>query len=95
MICGLTQSDLDQFDQAGGPQYLRVLGFDSRGRYLLKIMRKLAELPIITKTSDFLEYGSSPALVRMAGLDRIAADVWSLAAGCSSGQDFDTPVLMR
>ena len=95
MICGLTQSDLDQFDQAGGPQYLRVLGFDSRGRYLLKMMRKLAELPIISKTSDFLEYGSSPALVRMAGLDRIAADVWSLAAGHASGQDFDTPVLMR
>lgn len=95
LICGLTRSDLDQFDQAGGPQYLRVLGFDSRGRYLLKIMRKQAVLPIITKASDFLEFGGSPALVRMAGLDRIAADVWSQAAGCASGQDFDMPVVMR
>ena len=95
MICGLTQADLDLFDQSGGPQYLRVLGFDSRGRYLLKIMRKLAEKPIITKASDFLEFGGSPALARMAGLDRIASDVWSLAAGRPCGQDFDTPVLMR
>ena len=95
MICGLTQTDLDQFDQAGGPQYLRVLGFDSRGRYLLKIMRKLAEKPIITKTSDFLEYNGSPVFERMASLDRIASDVWTIAAGGICGIDFDTPVLMR
>ena len=95
LICGLTQTDLDFFDQSGGPQYLRVLGFDSRGRYLLKIMRQLAEKPVITKASDFLEYGSLPALVRMANLDRTAADVWSMAAGRPCGRDFDTPVLMR
>jgi predicted nucleotidyltransferase len=95
MICGLTQSDLDNFDRAGGPQYLRVLGFDSRGRYLLKIMRKMAEKPIITKTSDFLEYNGSPVFERMASLDRIASDVWTVAAGGTCGIDFDTPVLMR
>lgn len=95
LICGLTQADLDLFDRSGGPQYLRVLGFDSRGRYLLKIMRRLAEIPVMTKASDFLEYGGSPALVRMADLDRIAADVWSQAAGRPCGRDFDTPVLMR
>lgn len=95
MICGLTQADLDQFDRAGGPQYLRVLGFDSRGRYLLKLMRKLAEKPIISKTSDFLEYNGSPVFERMASLDRIASDVWTIAAGGTCGIDFDTPVLMR
>lgn len=95
LIGGLTQADLDHFDRSGGPQYLRVLGFDSRGRYLLKVMRQLAEKPVVTKASDFLEYGGSPALVRMADLDRIAADVWSMAAGRPCGRDFDTPVLMR
>ena len=95
MLAGERQIDLNLFDQAGGPLYLRVLGFSRRGQYLLKMMRKLSEKPVITRASDFLEYGDNPALQRMARLDLAAADLWHLAAGQPCGLDFDTPVIMR
>lgn len=95
MLAGLYQDDLDLFDKAGGPAYLRVLGFSRQGRYVLKIMRRLATLPIVTRASDFLEYSTRPALQRMARLDLAATDIWHLAAGQGSGLDFDTPVIIR
>lgn len=95
MLAGLKHSDYAMFDACGGPQYLRILGFNRRGRYLLKIMRKTANRPIITRASDFAEYNSILALNRMADLDIQTSDIWMLAAGHSCGQDFDTPVFMR
>lgn len=94
MLAGLTQADLDLFDTAGGPQYLRILGFDKSGRHLLKLMRRHATLPILMNGSDQLEY-KEPALTRMAELDSVATDLWMLAANRTCGQDFDRPPVMR
>jgi predicted nucleotidyltransferase len=94
MLAGVRMEDLQQFDTLGGPQYLRILGFGRRGRHLLKIMRHLAQLPILMKGSDVLEY-KQPALCRMAELDVLATDLWMLAAGHPCGKDFDIPVIMR
>jgi predicted nucleotidyltransferase len=102
MLAGVTADDLLLFDEAGGPQYLRVLGFNRKGQYLLKIMRQKAEKPILMKGSDLLEQRGA-ALVRMAELDYLATDLWMLAAARhgpldgalgTCGRDFDTPVLM-
>jgi predicted nucleotidyltransferase len=102
MLAGLQADDLQLFDQAGGPQYLRILGFSRRGRHVLKIMRHQATRPILMKGSDVLEH-HDPALVRMAELDALATDLWMLAAEQASGRaaflggcgrDFDTPVVM-
>ena len=95
MMVGLTKEDLALFDAAGvGPRYLRILGFNRKGRRLLGIMRKRAKLPIVMNASDFLEHGSEPAFVRMAALDVIATDVWMLSRGIPCGRDFDTPPVM-
>jgi hypothetical protein len=98
LAVGLTEDDLASFDAAGGPRYLRVLGFTKKGRYLLKRMRDSATLPLVTKASDFLEFGSDPTLQRMAALDLAAADVRALAVPDPAlrrcGADFDTPVRM-
>jgi predicted nucleotidyltransferase len=94
MLAGLQPEDLVLFDQAGGPQYLRVLGFDKQGRHLLKLMRRHATRPILMNASDSLEY-KDPALVRMAELDSLATDIWMLAAGQPCGRDFDRPAVMR
>ncbi|MDI9497360.1 MAG: nucleotidyltransferase family protein [Bacillota bacterium] len=76
---------------AAGPQYLRVLAFDRRGRYLLRLMRRTARLPVITKTSDFLEYSASgPDFACQYRLDLLASEIWSILAGRGSGADFDT-----
>lgn len=95
LLAGVTNDDYALFDAGGGPQYLRILGFNRRGRYLLKLMRKLAEKPVLTRASDFAEYGSSRPFQRMAELDILASDMWMLTAGRACGDDFDTPVYMR
>jgi predicted nucleotidyltransferase len=98
LAVGLTEDDLAAFDAAGGPRYLRVLGFTRKGRYLLKRMRTAATLPLVTKASDFLEHGRDPVLQRMAALDLAAADVCAQVLPSPGlrrcGADFDTPVLM-
>jgi len=98
LAVGLTEDDLVSFDAAGGPRYLRVLGFTKKGRYLLKRMRDSATLPLFTKASDFLEHGGDGTLQRMAALDLAAADVRALAVPAPGlrrcGADFDTPVRM-
>ncbi|MDD2534224.1 MAG: nucleotidyltransferase family protein [Eubacteriales bacterium] len=95
MLLGLTQVDYQQFDAASGPQYIRVLGFDKSGRYLLKLMREKAQLPIITRGSDFHDYPENDVLQRQAQLDIAASDLWQIAAGGKPGSDFDRAVVIR
>jgi len=94
MYLGIRTDDLELFDKAKGPLYLRILGFNKKGRYLLKLMRKSASLPIIMNGSDFLEYPNNPenkALKRMAELDCAATDIWMSKINEKCGQDITTP----
>ncbi len=93
MLLGITAKDLEALDREG-PQYLRILGFDRKGRHLLKIMRKKARLPIFMNASDSLEH-QNDLLRRLAALDCTGVDLWMLAAGQACGRDFDTPAVMR
>lgn len=95
MLLNVRQSDLETCDTAGGPAYIRVLGFDKNGRYLLKLMRQKASLPIITRGSDFLEHGQNQNLQHQAQIDLAATDLWSILAGGQAGADFDRPVVIR
>ncbi len=53
-LLGIRQADWEQI-QADGPCFIRVAGYDKDGRYLLRLMRKLASLPRVDKNSDLLE----------------------------------------
>lgn len=94
MLLGITKEDTLLFNNENGPLYLRVLAFDKKGRYVLKLMRKSASLPIIMKGSDFLEYPNTPpntAIRRMSELDRISTDIRELKTSGRIGRDFTTP----
>ncbi|MHB1454950.1 MAG: tRNA(Met) cytidine acetate ligase [Saccharofermentanales bacterium] len=94
MLLGMTKEDFAMAAGENAPYYLRVLGFDKKGRYLLKIMRKTARLPIITRGSDFREYAANPenqALLRMAQIDINATDIWMQKTTGECGRDFTTP----
>ncbi len=95
LLLNLTVSDLEQFDAAGGPAYIRVLGFDKNGRYLLKLMRQKASLPIITRGSDFHEHARDANLQHQAQFDLAGTDLWSILNGSNAGADFDRPVVIR
>lgn len=90
LLCGQTAADLAALTT---PEYLRILGFSEKGRYLLRIMRKTASLPQIDKASDFLEYGQNEKLTRMAELDLISSDIWGLKAGYIYGEEYERSVI--
>jgi len=90
LLCGQTAADLVTL---ASPEYLRILGFSERGRYLLRLMRKTAALPQIDKASDFLEHGANEKLTRMAGLDLLSCDLWGLKAGYKYGDEYERAVI--
>ena len=53
MLAGLTREKAKELI-AKGPQYIRVLAFDDKGRQLLSQLKKSSLLPVITKASDYL-----------------------------------------
>jgi predicted nucleotidyltransferase len=93
LLLGITVEDLKMAASDAAPYYLRVLGFDKKGRYLLKRMRQTATLPIVTRGSDFREYAATEenaALLRMAQIDINATDIWMQQTSGCCGRDFTT-----
>ncbi len=91
MMLGITNKDIEHLRSSEGPCYLRVLGFDKKGQYILKKMRKSATLPIYMKGSDFLEPAENPYSKRMACIDCRATDIRQIFTTGECGLDFKTP----
>lgn len=91
LLIGVSHKDLKEFNLYGGPQYIRVLGFNSRGKKLLSKAGKTATLPLIVKTSSY-KNSCNRLLTRMLDIDVQATDQYVLAYGNDvltvGGQDF-------
>ncbi len=72
LLLGMTISDLEELT---APQYLKVLGFNKDGRYLLRLMRKLAKLPLINLASDYADLDNEAA-IRHKDITLTAAALW-------------------
>lgn len=80
---------------AVGPAYIRVLGFDKKGRYLLKLMRRYARLPIISRESDFREFSDADTNFQAQyRLDAAATAMYRSLCHLSPATDFDTNVVI-
>lgn len=89
LLLGIGQGEAEEALAAGAPSYLRVLGADKTGRYLLRRMRGAARLPVATKQSDFLEPAfGGPWGERLAELDLRAADLRALLCGGRPGEAY-------
>lgn len=77
ILLGITEETFSQFQKNGGPQYIRVLGMNSKGKELLKQCKKKSSLPIITKPSSYKKF-DNPLLKKMIELDFLASDLYSL-----------------
>ncbi len=79
------------------PPYIRVLGFNSEGKYCLKIMGKCSKRPVITRPSDCLEYQSeNPQLKKIFEIDmRAAAAVWKLYGKDTASEWSAIPVIVK
>lgn len=85
-LLGITADDISRIQRAGGPQYIRVLGFSENGRALLRGIKKTCPIPVITNFKEYRKY-DNPVLKRMIELDSAAADIYVSA--------YDTPELRR
>jgi predicted nucleotidyltransferase len=82
-LLGSRKDQLRHFD-AAGPLYARVLAFNDRGRTLLRSMRSKAVIPVITKTTQFLNSAGREtfrlsALEAMLAVDTLATDLYVLS----------------
>ena len=64
-------------DCTGLPPYIKVLGFNERGRELMRDLREKADLPIITKYSDSKKLDERGK--RIYDLECKAADIYALS----------------
>ncbi len=79
------------------PPYIRVLGFNSEGKYCLKIMGKCARVPIISRPSDCLELQSgNTELKKIFELDMRAASIgWKLFGKDTASEWESIPVIVK
>jgi len=76
MILGMTKANLAAYESAGGPQYIRVLGFNSKRPELLGLLEKHAALPVIVnlKKADL-----PPLATQMLDEEIRSTKIYSLA----------------
>ena len=63
-------------DMQKSPRYLRVLGFNDKGREMLSQMKKRATLPVITKYSDAKAQGGE--VLALFELESLYTDIYNL-----------------
>ncbi len=91
MLINITRSDTSLFKQDLTPIYIRVLGFNDKGKFLLRLIKEKCKYPIITKVADFKT--ESPELARLFELDILSTDIYSLTSqgkNKKAGKDYYT-----
>lgn len=96
LLWGITKDELKSFTEDESCGYLRVLGFNCKGRELLARIQKEARYPLITKVSNYRNQLSGLSRT-MFEYDLKATDSYVLAfpdSGRRTGeQDFTTPIV--
>jgi len=95
-LLGITKTDLKSIINDETCGYIRILGFNEKGRELLQRMQDTAAVPVISKTAKYRS-GLSDLSKKMFEYDIRATDVYVLAFKNRSqrggDQDFTTPVV--
>lgn len=80
LLLNLTALDCEYFDQMGGPQYIRILGFNARGRKILAHIKEHTRLPVITRVARAMNSSETPEPIkRMLEKEILATNLYSLA----------------
>lgn len=60
------------------PPYIKILGFNEKGKEILKIAKNKSALPIVTKTSDIKKLKNSEAATAFFEIESLAFDLYNL-----------------
>jgi len=77
-LLDMSKINLTTFNKFGGPQYIRVLSFNEKGRELLSKISKTSSLPIVTSVNKFLEKATE-IQKEMLLSDILATNVYTLS----------------
>ena len=77
ILLNITKEEIEFFNDEGGPQYIRVLSFNDKGRELLKLMKQDSHLPIISKVTHYRPQTEASRL--MLEIDIKASNIYRLA----------------
>lgn len=77
LLLGITNEELMMFQTHGGPQYIRILGMNEKGQFLLKQSEKAKTLPIFTKTAA-IKKSCNPLVKKMFDIECRATDIFVL-----------------
>ncbi len=96
LLTGLTAKEFDEFNRNGGPQYARVLGFNGKGRELLRDLKQKSKIPIILKPADY-QNSCNPMIRRMIQIEALSTDMYVLGYENRkhnvSGQEFTNNIV--
>lgn len=76
VLIGITRDDILSLSTKKAPQYIRVLGFNNKGASLLKRIKKVSNLPVITNLKRYRPQNIIAS--RMIDIDKIATDIYTL-----------------
>ncbi|AOY77357.1 nucleotidyltransferase [Clostridium formicaceticum] len=85
VLLNLKKKDIIDFTSSGGPQYLRVLALNNKGREILKACKLKATLPIINKINQYVP--SNEIAKKMLEIDIRATNLYALA---TNNEDYST-----
>lgn len=72
------------------PPYIKVLGFNERGKKILKIAKKSSKLPIVTRASDIKKLCDDPVAARFFKIESQAFDLYNLMLPRAAACDFES-----
>ena len=78
ILTGVTAGEAESFMKYGGPQYIRILGFNDKGKFLMSHINKKAMLPVVMRSAAF-KNSCNPLLRRMLEIEAFSTDQYVLA----------------
>jgi len=102
LMLGTTKETISHFDKTG-PLYARILAFNDQGRQIIKELKKTSSIPLISKTTNYLNSTKRNTaqlndLEKMLAIDTYATDIYSLAhsPNHAGGLDFiHSPIYIK
>ena len=77
ILLNINKSDIFYCNKNGGPQYARVLAFNTKGREILRVLKNSSSIPIISNLKYYRP--QNEAAHKMLDIDIRATNIYSLA----------------
>ena len=76
-LLNISKINLDTFESLSGPQYVRILSFNEKGRNLLKNIAATSSIPVVTSVNKFLK-DANEIQKEMLLSDILATNIYSI-----------------